>query len=232
MSTSRKSYFDLGSPAPALVAPAKLICPGSHKMITLLGGELIGGACARPPPGLDIYVSLDSSGRLPDGAYPWDDGFRQSISIRMLVTDHCAPADPKLFGAMVDWLLGQLRLGRRIHVGCIGGHGRTGTVLAALIARGAGRKDAIQWVRDNYCDRAVESDKQVEFLVNHYGTDSAKANKPAYLGYTGDGGWYGGTDLASLAAGVFPARNKFSIWVFDKDKRTGDNNPLENLYDK
>jgi hypothetical protein len=67
--------------------------------------------------------------------------------------------------------------GKSIHVGCIGGHGRTGTVLTAIMAELTEKTDAIQWVRAHYCKKAVESEEQVDFLVKHYGVTTAKPTK-------------------------------------------------------
>jgi hypothetical protein len=52
-------------------------------------------------------------------------------------------------------------------VACIGGHGRTGTALAAmcLVANPKlGVEEAINFVRTHHCFNAVESDAQVEYL--------------------------------------------------------------------
>lgn len=52
-----------------------------------------------------------------------------------------------------------------VEVGCVGGHGRTGTVLACM-ATLAGVKpgNAVKWVRKHYCEHAVESDDQAWFV--------------------------------------------------------------------
>ncbi len=49
---------------------------------------------------------------------------------------------------------------------CVGGHGRTGTAICAIMITHLGytAKDAIEWVRTNYCKRAVESVSQEEYL--------------------------------------------------------------------
>jgi hypothetical protein len=56
------------------------------------------------------------------------------------------------------------------------GHGRTGTFLAALVAT-MGENDAINYVRTNYCQKAVESRVQVDFLAKHFGVKSASGTK-------------------------------------------------------
>ncbi len=53
------------------------------------------------------------------------------------------------------------RSGRRVEVGCVGGVGRTGTVLACLaVLSGVPADDAVAWVRDHYDPRAVEGFRQ------------------------------------------------------------------------
>lgn len=49
---------------------------------------------------------------------------------------------------------------------CVGGHGRTGTVMCALLItlKGFTVKKAISRVREDYCKFAVESDRQIEYL--------------------------------------------------------------------
>lgn len=63
-------------------------------------------------------------------------------------------------------LLQRLPAGRIVAC-CQGGHGRTGTCLAALlIADGHTANDAIRLVRQAHCSKAVESRKQEEYLAD------------------------------------------------------------------
>jgi hypothetical protein len=58
------------------------------------------------------------------------------------------------------------RRGERVEVGCLGGHGRTGTALACLAALGGHPPgDAVAWVRAHYCAEAVETDEQEAFVL-------------------------------------------------------------------
>lgn len=57
-----------------------------------------------------------------------------------------------------------------VEIGCIGGHGRTGTVLAAMCVLGGMKpKKAIKYVRDAYCSHAIETDEQ-EWWVSWFET--------------------------------------------------------------
>ena len=60
----------------------------------------------------------------------------------------------------------------RVLVSCMGGHGRTGTILAAL-AEVAGvtptETDPITWIRSVYCKEAIETTEQVGYLEATFG---------------------------------------------------------------
>ena len=57
------------------------------------------------------------------------------------------------------------RQGKRVEVGCIAGHGRTGTVLACMAAlAGVPGPEAVDWVREHYCEKAVEGPYQEPWI--------------------------------------------------------------------
>jgi hypothetical protein len=90
----------------------------------------------------------------------------------------CAPKSPKEFKKMINWVSDQLDDGKKIHIGCIGGHGRTGTFLAALVSLYEDlTDDPISWVREHHCAKAVESKAQIKFLVKHFNCKTAKPTK-------------------------------------------------------
>ncbi len=81
--------------------------------------------------------------------------------------DFGVPANSPLFVASCRALLARARDGEAVEIGCLGGHGRTGTALAvlALLADPTlDRNSAVEWVRSNYCDRAVETEAQATFV--------------------------------------------------------------------
>jgi hypothetical protein len=53
-----------------------------------------------------------------------------------------------------------------IGVGCVGGHGRTGTAIAAMLICSTSKNatQAIRWVRREYCESAIENDAQEKYL--------------------------------------------------------------------
>ena len=63
-------------------------------------------------------------------------------------------------------LLDRARRGERVEVGCLGGHGRTGTALACLaVLAGHPAADAVAWTRTHYCPKAVETPDQEAFVA-------------------------------------------------------------------
>ena len=56
-----------------------------------------------------------------------------------------------------------------IEIACMGGHGRTGTFLAALMVReGWAPADAIGYIRGGYCPKAIESASQEDMVEDYY----------------------------------------------------------------
>ncbi|MFC7619493.1 protein-tyrosine phosphatase family protein [Microlunatus sp. GCM10028923] len=79
--------------------------------------------------------------------------------------DFGVPADTDQLITTLRSVLDRARSGQRVELGCLGGHGRTGTALAVLAVLAGRRPDeAVAWVRTTYCDRAVETAEQ-EALV-------------------------------------------------------------------
>jgi hypothetical protein len=80
--------------------------------------------------------------------------------------DFGVPDDPAPVLAALGGLRDRARAGRRVEVGCLGGHGRTGTALAVLaVLGGHPAEEAVAWVRANYCRQAVETPEQEAFVA-------------------------------------------------------------------
>lgn len=59
--------------------------------------------------------------------------------------------------------------GSRVEIGCIGGHGRTGTILAVMtVMMGRDPKQAIYHIRKHYCEFAIETPIQAWFITAVY----------------------------------------------------------------
>jgi hypothetical protein len=74
--------------------------------------------------------------------------------------------DPVALCASLDAVLVRARAGDVVEVGCLGGHGRTGTALACLaVLAGTPADRAVAWVRATYCEQAVETEEQEAFVA-------------------------------------------------------------------
>lgn len=81
--------------------------------------------------------------------------------------DYGVPDDPESLRVALEALLTRARSGQRVEVGCLGGHGRTGTVLAYLaVLTGVSPAVAVTWVREQYCELAAETDEQTVFVAD------------------------------------------------------------------
>lgn len=150
-------------------------CTHRHPPLKMPGTDLViyGGSCIDPAvKDAEVYVGFDSGMRWTERHYPWKKGDEVLFKIQ----DMNIPDKPEEFRKLVGWVKKQLDDGRKVHCGCIGGHGRTGTFLAALVSE-YGEPDAIKYVRDNYCEKAVESTAQVNFLHEQFNIVKAQGAK-------------------------------------------------------
>ena len=75
--------------------------------------------------------------------------------------DFGVPAEPEVAARQITSAFARARSGERVEVGCVGGLGRTGTVLACMaVLAGTLTSEAVSWVRSNYDVRAVETEEQ------------------------------------------------------------------------
>lgn len=158
-------------------------CHVSHKELEFGKGILLGASCGSPRPGYDIYIGFDYGMTFEHQGFPWEVSEDTVIEFQYHITDMEAPKSPKQFKKMITWVCSQLHEGKRIHAGCIGGHGRTGLFLAAVRAEFDGDLDAGNWVRKNHCQKAIESKSQIKFLFKHYGIKKIKPSKKEYKGW-------------------------------------------------
>lgn len=192
-------------------------CHESHPELSIGGGTFIGASCGYPRDGADVYIGLDWNMANAQKGYPWEKGYKLIEQVAFRIPDMCAPSSPEDFKKLVSWVCNQLQDGKTVHAGCIGGHGRTGTLLAAVMAQ-LGEKDAIGWVRKNYCKKAVESKAQVDFLVKHFGVSPAQATKSHvskhHSKYSGFDDIDDGVIMksSSVIGSIAPVRGTRSVW--------------------
>ena len=78
--------------------------------------------------------------------------------------DYGLPADPVSTDHVLAEAAALARSGAVVEIGCIGGHGRTGTALAMLALAAGLTTDPVAWVRRVYCDKAIETNEQESFV--------------------------------------------------------------------
>ena len=75
--------------------------------------------------------------------------------------DFGVPRDRDVADEQIRGAFERARAGERVEVACVGGHGRTGTVLACMaILAGVPAAESVEWVRSTYCRRAVQEPSQ------------------------------------------------------------------------
>src|SRR3954463_6144745 len=137
-----------------------IVQPHEHRdAVTFADGTTVVGARflvddpyrREEPPTFGLYLDKH-------WAPPWDHA-------HLPWTDYGVPDADELRAALED-VLDRARRGERVEVGCLGGHGRTGTALACLaVLTGTPPGEAVAWVRAAYCEKAVETDEQQAFVA-------------------------------------------------------------------
>ncbi len=160
-----------------------LSCYYSHpalkfKALDGLEYKIYGGSGTTPAVvDAEVYIGFGTDAVNPNVTYPWMKGYKPVTVIHYPIVDMAPPSNAASFRKLVDWTCEQLRAGRKVHAGCMGGHGRTGTFLAAVVSVMTGMADPIAYVRKNYCHKAVETHSQVKFLMDHYACKDAAETK-------------------------------------------------------
>ena len=80
--------------------------------------------------------------------------------------DFGLPPDGARAASQIRAAFSRAKDGQLVEVGCLGGLGRTGTVLACMaVLAGVETPDAVSWVRENYHSSAVETPEQDSWVV-------------------------------------------------------------------
>ena len=75
--------------------------------------------------------------------------------------DFGVPASPETAAKQIADTFARAKDGQRVEIGCVGGLGRTGTVLACMVVlAGVPPAEAVEWVRTNYNKAAIENAEQ------------------------------------------------------------------------
>jgi protein-tyrosine phosphatase len=79
--------------------------------------------------------------------------------------DWGTPIDQEAAASAIRTAFEAARGGLRVEVGCVAGVGRTGTVIACMaVLAGIPVEKSVEWVRENYNSRAVETGRQRRWI--------------------------------------------------------------------
>ena len=106
---------------------------------------------------IDTLVPLESL-----DAKVWNLGFRGEILYYPILDFGNLPTD--VLEELVSRVLLRLRQKKRVGIFCFGGHGRTGYVTAVILGK-LGIDDPIRFLRKHYCEKAIESNAQIEHIA-------------------------------------------------------------------
>ena len=115
-------------------------------------------------------VSFDAGdpyrrGRAPDFGLYFDERWNPPWPHEHLHWKDFGVPDAAQLRSSLESVLTRARAGEVVELGCIGGHGRTGTALACLaVMTGTPAAEAVAWVRAHHCSEAVETDEQHRFV--------------------------------------------------------------------
>jgi len=180
-------------------------CWTTHPVYKIGEYEITGGSCTSSYPDVDVFIALDSSGKKGKRSYPWNDG----VDIYFKIADMGVPKSLEDFKKLLSYTAKAMKAGKKVFVGCIGGHGRTGLFLAALTKVMIGDEDATTTVRENYCHKAVESTEQIKWLKKHFGIKEVKGTKSSFTSV-----W--GTDKTSASGAIPFGTDLTENWITGK----------------
>jgi protein-tyrosine phosphatase len=92
--------------------------------------------------------------------------------------DFGLPADRDAAARAIESAFDRAREGALVEVGCLGGSGRTGTVLACMaVLAGVPAGEAVAWVRSHYRPSAVQTPGQEELVAWFAATRDRRARR-------------------------------------------------------
>ena len=133
--------------------------PDAPGVVRLPSGRLVRGRALRlpVPAGPEPQWALHLLGR-PPPAVPWPSRWLRWPDFRL-------PADAADARDALEELWRRAAT-QRVEVACGGGRGRTGTALACVaVLDGVPPDEAVQWVREQYSPRAIETPWQRRYVA-------------------------------------------------------------------
>lgn len=94
--------------------------------------------------------------------------------------DFGLPTDPAVAVAQISAAYRRAESGERVEIGCIGGLGRTGTVVACMaVLAGVPADEAVTWVREHYDPGAVETPEQEAWVIAFASAENRSRRGPS-----------------------------------------------------
>lgn len=94
----------------------------------------------------------------------WSNGWEGNIYYTPIADQGVLPQP--ILRRTVDYIIARLADNQSVHVFCFGGHGRTGYIAACVMGKLMPKlEDPIEYVRNKYCQEAVESMAQVRSIA-------------------------------------------------------------------
>jgi hypothetical protein len=150
--------------------PALVTLPNG---LTVAARGLRHQAPSDPPPDFGLYLLAHDPGTPPlsarlVGMRPFHPEWRWC---RIDWPDFGTPAESDSATETIADVYVRIQNQQRVEVACGGGIGRTGTVLACLaVLAGEHGGEAVEWVRENYHPKAIETAKQAVWVQRFWET--------------------------------------------------------------
>lgn len=175
----------MGGKKPRCIHRGDAIFEVGDRKITIGGASDYGAYLRRAP---DVLVSCASgkfdvspANELPFGVGRWSklNAIARPRTFDVLHLDWSDGDDPPFDAEFLHDLLEQVPTGGHVVFCCVGGHGRTGTALAALriLGTNCSANEAISYIRKAYCFDAVETTRQIQWLCDLAGQNEAPIDK-------------------------------------------------------
>lgn len=120
-----------------------------------------------------------------------------ACDVDLPVKDFSIPDYEQAENALVETIK-RIHTGHPVYIGCMGGIGRTGLMLA-LLAKAYGVEAPVAYVRSQYFGHAVETAQQQEFIRNFVVPIEAQRMIKWCRFWARIGGWLGGVNAMTLS---------------------------------
>lgn len=147
---------------PYVQTPVSKKCDHVHEEIVLSGGTKVYASASS---NIQKLASIPDFGLYADRSWvlicQWPNEFINWPDMQI-------PVNHELSLSQITQAYTKAASGLKVDTGCIGAHGRTGTILAIMNMIDTGfevnAEDSISYIRENYCKKAVETNNQVWFV--------------------------------------------------------------------